>query len=188
MIVSLSGKPGSGKSTVAKKLASAIGYERVYIGRIRREAARKRGMTLAEFNAWSETHPEGDTEFDKRLEHIGKTKDNVIIEGRTAFHFIPHSLKIFLDISIEEGAQRIWNSIQETDAAERNEGSKLTSYEAVLDNVKQRIQSDNTRYQKYYQLDIFDKRHYDFFLDTTTLDPDDEFQRVYDFVRSKLRQ
>lgn len=186
MIVSLSGKPGSGKSTVAKKLASALGYERVYIGGIRREAARKRGMTLAEFNTWSETHSEGDTEFDKQLEHIGKTKDNIIIEGRTAFHFIPHSLKVFLDISTEEGAKRIWKSIKSTDAVTRNEGNKLTSYEAVLKNVKQRIKSDSIRYQKYYKLDIFDTSHYDLFLDTTRLNPDEEYQRVHDFIQSRL--
>jgi cytidylate kinase len=37
MIISLSGAPGSGKSTVAKKLAEELGWERYYMGGLRRE-------------------------------------------------------------------------------------------------------------------------------------------------------
>ena len=90
MIISLSGNPGSGKSTVAKRLAADLGFERFYIGRMRREVARKKGMTLAEFNKWGEEGNDADAEFERYVEELGKTKDNFIIESRTAFHFIPH--------------------------------------------------------------------------------------------------
>lgn len=186
MIISLNGKPGSGKSTVATRLAAALGYERIYIGGMRREMARRKGMTLQEFNAWSESHPEGDTEFDEYLTELGKTKDDFIIESRTAFHFIPHAIKIFLDVSVEVGSQRIWDAIRQG-AQDRNEGVNLTDYVAVENAVRARLASDQLRYQKYYHLDIFSPAHYDLFLDTTDLTPEAEYRQVWEFVQSRLK-
>ncbi|HCJ52535.1 MAG: hypothetical protein A2898_00900 [Candidatus Kerfeldbacteria bacterium RIFCSPLOWO2_01_FULL_48_11] len=187
MIISVSGKPGSGKSTVAEKLAAALGFERIYIGEMRREMARKKGMTLAEFNAWSETNSEGDKGFDEYIEKIGKERDNIVLESRTAFHFIPHSLKIFLEVSDEEGARRIWGAIQQQ-KQKRNEAPGLNNYEDVLSSVKKRLQSDTKRYQQYYGLNIFEPSHYDLYLDATTLSPEIEFNQVLKFVESKLRE
>ncbi len=187
MIISLNGKPGSGKSTIGTKLAAALGYERVYIGGMRRDMARRKGMTLQEFNQWSETHPEGDTEFDEYLTKLGKEKDNFIIESRTAFHFIPHSVKIFLDVTDEVGAERIWHALQTGDEESRNEAPHLDSYEAVLASVKDRLRSDKLRYEKYYLLDIFDPQHYDLFLDTSGLSIDEEFAKVKAFIESQAR-
>lgn len=186
MIISLSGKPGSGKSTVAEKLAAVLGYERIYIGEMRREMARKKGMTLAEFNTWSETHAEGDREFDLYIEKLGTERDNIVIESRTAFHFIPHAVKIFLDVSVEEGARRIWSSIEAGGNASRNEASGLTSYDDVLQSVQERLRSDSKRYRQYYGLDIFDRTHYDLYLDVTSLTAEEEFTTVLEFVRKKI--
>ncbi|MFH0804989.1 MAG: AAA family ATPase, partial [Patescibacteria group bacterium] len=122
MIITISGKPGSGKSTVAERLAAALGYRRYYVGAMRREAARKRGMTLAEFNTLGETDHRTDTEFDEQVRQLGQREDNFIIEGRVAFKFIPQSLKVFVDVDEAEGARRIWGSLQGASAAERNEG------------------------------------------------------------------
>src|SRR3989338_2786657 len=103
MIISLSGSAGSGKSTVAEKLAKKLKFPRYYAGGIRRAEAKKRGLTLAEFNTWSETHQEGDTIVDDFWQKLAKEKPgaNVIAEGRTAFYFIPHSLKIYLHVALE---------------------------------------------------------------------------------------
>lgn len=187
MIISLSGKPGSGKSTVAKKLSADLGYERHYIGGMRREMARQKGMTLAEYNKWGEEEGnDADAEFDKFVGDIGKTKDDLIMESRTAFHFIPHSLKIFLDVTPEEGANRIWKAIKEDSQPNRNEDANLKSEEDVLKSIHQRLRSDDFRYKKYYQLDIFDKKNYDLFLDVTKMSPEEEYQEVYKFVKEKL--
>ncbi|MBU0598335.1 cytidylate kinase family protein [Patescibacteria group bacterium] len=188
MIISLSGKPGSGKSTVAKKLAKDLGYERYYMGRMFREAAKKRGLSLLEFLKWAETDERGDKEFDKIVTQLGQTKDNLVIESRTAFHFIPHSLKIFLDIKEEEGAKRIWLSLQVQGQQTRNEDKNLKSYEDVLKSIKDRIRSETVRYQNIYGLNIFNKGHYDLFLDTTHLDKDKEYKQVYKFVQERLEK
>ena len=186
MIISLSGKPGSGKSTVAKRLAKVLGYQRYYIGGMRRQAAKEQGMTLAEFNKLGEQSDETDKVFDEYVAKLGREQDNFVIESRTAFHFIPHSLKIFLDVTPQEGAQRIWQGLQQEQSS-RNEAPNLESYAAVLASVHDRIRSDKTRYQKYYNLDIFDPGHYDLFLDTTPLDKEQEYEAVYSFVQQKIK-
>jgi CMP/dCMP kinase len=186
MIITISGKPGSGKSTVAKKLAVDLGYKRYYIGGMRREAAKARGIALDEFNKIGESSNITDKEFDDIIQRIGQQEDNCIVEGRLAFHFIPHSLKIFLDASDEEGARRIWGDLQKS-RDERNEGKNLNSYDEVVQSIRGRVQSDTLRYNKHYGIqDLFEKSHYDLYLDTTRLSPEEEYQAVYQFVQQRL--
>jgi len=50
MIITMSGKNGSGKGTVSKLLAEKLGYEYISIGNMKRELATAMGMTISEFN------------------------------------------------------------------------------------------------------------------------------------------
>lgn len=184
MIISLSGALGSGKSTIAQMLADKLGYPRYYIGGLRREAAQKRGMTLAEYNKLGETDIRTDQEVDLFQKELGNTNDDFIIEGRTSWYFIPHSLKIYLDVSPEEGARRIFGSLQQKN--DRNEDSNLNNWQDVLESNKKRIGSDRLRYKQYYDIDVYDTKNYDFYLDTTNLRPDQVFQAVFNFVKTNL--
>jgi len=58
MIISISGTPGAGKGTLAKNLAAELGWPVFSMGDLRRQAAARRGMTLAEYNKLGETDPE----------------------------------------------------------------------------------------------------------------------------------
>ncbi|NCN22588.1 hypothetical protein GW934_03820, partial [Candidatus Falkowbacteria bacterium] len=72
-------------------------------------------------------------EVDEYQKKLGETEDNFIIEGRTSWYFIPNSLKIYLDVSLEEGAKRIFLSLKAKN--ERNEASGLKSLEDVKASV-----------------------------------------------------
>jgi len=187
MIISISGKPGSGKSTVAKKLAKKLNYKRYYMGGLRRQAAREKGMTLAEYNRLGETDFSTDKTVDDYLEKLGQKEDNFIIEGRTAFHFIPHSFKIFLDVEAEEGARRIFKDLEKS-KQERNEAKNLDSFKDVLKANQERMRSDDFRYKKYYNLDVFNKKHYDLYLDTTNLSQKEEFNQVFKAVNKVINK
>lgn len=184
MIISLSGAPGSGKSTIAQMLADKLEWPRYYIGGLRREAAAKRGMTLAEYNKLGETDPVTDTEVDDYQTELGRTQDNFIIEGRTSWYLIPHSLKIYLDVNDNEGGKRIFSSLQQKN--NRNEDKELTSPEVVMESTQRRRESDRLRYRKYYDIDVNDPNNYDLYLDTTNLNPEEVFQAVYGWVQSHL--
>ena len=134
MIISISGAHGSGKSTLAKELAKKLGWPRYYMGGLRREAAEKKGLTLAEYNKLGENNPETDKEVDEYQRELGKTQDNFIIEGRTSWYFIPHSLKIYLDTSAEVGAQRIWKDIIEKGERKNERKNDKSKRKNGLDN------------------------------------------------------
>ncbi|HTW97083.1 MAG TPA: (d)CMP kinase, partial [Candidatus Methylomirabilis sp.] len=110
---------------------------------------------------------------------------NFIIEGRTSWHFIPQSFKIFLDISFEEGAKRIFGALQKDNS--RNEGKDLKTYADVLASIKARRESDKKRYAKYFGIDVFDLKNYDFVLDTTNLNIDQVFAKVFAAVEKEQK-
>ncbi len=185
MIISLGGAQGSGKSTIAEKLAAELGWPRYYVGGLRREAAKERGLTLAEYNKLGEDDPKTDFEVDEYQKKLGETQDNFVIEGRTSWFFIPHSLKIYLDVDLDEGARRIFSHLQQKN--DRNEDIDLSSLEDVKASNARRLASDKLRYQKYYGVNVNDKSHYDFYLDTTNLSPDEVLQKVLAFVQERLQ-
>jgi CMP/dCMP kinase len=182
VILTISGPPGSGKSTVADILKDRLNWPSYYIGGIRREMAKKRGMTLPEYNKLGETDPSTDTEVDDYQKNLGKTEDNFIIQGRTSWYFIPHSLKIYLDVDFEVGVQRIWKHMQ-TDTT-RNEGT-YNSIDELREGVKQRMTSDKKRYKEYYNVDAYDKTNYDLIIDTTHKTPEEVVEEILKHVKEQ---
>lgn len=177
MIITISGTPGSGKSTVGPRLAHDLGFERIYAGGIRREVAKKLGMTIEEFNTLGEKEDFTDKEVDEYLRKLGQEKDNLVIEGRTAFHFIPNSFKVFLDVEPRVGAERIYKQFQAGEGAERNEQA-YASVEEAMQKLRERCECDARRYIKYYGLDCYDKSKYDLVIDTTNKSTDDVMAEI----------
>ncbi|MDD5341776.1 MAG: cytidylate kinase family protein [Patescibacteria group bacterium] len=186
MIISISGKPGSGKSSVAEAIAREFGLKRYYIGGLRREMARQRGLTLEDLNRLGEREDFTDREVDEYQKKLGETEDNFVIEGRTSFFLIPRSYKIFLDIEVEEGAKRIWKDLQ-IHPEKRNEMANPKSLADVIASVKNRMASDERRYQKYYnKSDIFNPKNYDYILDTTKIGKEEEIKIVIEHIRKNV--
>lgn len=185
MIITITGDPGSGKSTIGKRLAETLNYEHYYMGQIRRDAAKKRGMTLTEYNKFGETNPETDFEVDDYQRELGKTKDNFVIEGRTSWFLIPDSIKLYIAVSPLEGAKRVFKHLQGENM--RNEDNELKTVEDVLASHKKREKSDALRYKKYYQKDCSDVNNFDLVVDTTNLNPDEAFNKVLEYVQQKIK-
>jgi len=184
MIISLSGAHGSGKSTIAQKLSEKLGWPRYYMGGLRREAAQRRGMTLSEYNKLGESDPSTDQEVDEYQKKLGETEDNFVIEGRTSWYLIPHSLKIYLDVDEEEGNRRVFGHLQQKN--NRNEDRNIENINDVRESLRKRLASDRLRYKKYYNIDVNDVKNYDFYLNTTNLTADEVFQSVYNFILKNL--
>ncbi len=186
MIISISGAAGSGKSTIAKMLSEKLGWPRYYIGGIRRQKAKEKGMTLSEYNKLGETDPGTDFEVDEYQKKLGEKDDNFIMEGRTSWYFIPNSFKIYFDVDEKEGANRIFKDLQ--NSQKRNEGQNLKSRDDVLKSMRARKQSDIKRYKKYYNIDVYDKKNYDYVLDTTNLSAKEVFDIIYALCSDLLKE
>src|SRR3989344_394030 len=189
MIITISGTPGSGKSTIAQILAKKLHAERIYVGGIRRELAREKGMTLLELNEYAKTHPETDVDVDKKAAEQArklntKAKD-VIVEGRVQFHFLPESVKLFIKVSPEEGARRIWKELQDAAAQQQRNEGKIESFEAMKKRIYQREEEDAARYQQYYGFDHRDESRYDFVLDTTTISAENAAETILKYLKKR---
>ncbi len=165
MIVTISGRPGSGKSTVGQMLAKRLKYRYFDVGKIRRAMARKRGLTLAEYNKLGESDPSTDIEVDEYQRNLGKDKDNFVLVSRLGYHFVPHSKRVFLSVNSREAAKRILND------ASRGPEEKAETLTQALKHISARNVSDLLRYKKYYQLNPFNKSNYDFVIDTSSKTP-----------------
>lgn len=177
MIITLTGALGSGKSTIAKLLAEKLEFKHYSTGDFMRAMASEREISILELSKLAETDKAIDKELDDRQVKIGKNEDDFVIDARLGWYFIPNSKKIFLDVSDEESAKRIFN-------ARRPEEQENTSMEQTLTNIKTRRESEKKRYLEYYGLNYYDKSNYDFVLDTTTLTVEQVLEKVFEFVNS----
>ena len=180
MIIAFSGDLGSGKSTIAKRVADEFKIPRFYMGQILRDLARDRGVTLVEFLKMGETDSSIDRDADDYVLKIAKENESFLIESRTAWHFIPNSIKIYFKVDPKEGARRIYEDIKKDD--NRNEDRDINSVEDVLESNKKRMLGDIGRYKKYYNIDISNLDNYDFVVDTTNLSRDEVFEKVVNFL------
>lgn len=181
MLLTISGLPGSGKTTVAKLLAKKLRVPYVSIGGLRRAMAKERGMTLEEFNALGETKGFTDKDVDRWQAKEAKRIGRGVYEGRLSFYFIPTSFKIFLKSNYATAAKRIFS---DPSSIRRFEGS-FTTIPQVVRSLKGRVASDTRRYIKYYGVDIFDPRQYDLVLTTTSKTPEQIVEKILAAIRSR---
>src|SRR5436309_447831 len=107
-IISIAGRPGSGKSTTAKTVAESLGFRHFSTGDLFREIGAQMGIDLLNANFEAEQRaPEIDRRVDGRLMDIEKHDDNLVIDSRMAWHFVPSSYKVFLDLDLTVAAGRI---------------------------------------------------------------------------------
>lgn len=178
MIITISGKPGSGKSTVVKIIAAKLGLKKYSIGDLRGKMALDRGITIDELNKVGEKEDFTDKKADEYQKKLGKEDDNFVIDGRLSYYFIPHSIKIFLDVDEGIGAKRIF-------AIKREDEEQEDSVEKLKDRLSKRVESDHKRYQKYYGIDFESKGNFDIIIDTTNISPEKIVDKVLSFIEQK---
>ncbi|MEX1087560.1 MAG: cytidylate kinase family protein, partial [Candidatus Paceibacterota bacterium] len=96
MKITICGLAGTGTSTTGKKLASVLEYEFISSGGIFRAKAAEYGMDLHEFEDLCRSDEKYDRAVDDEIATIGKSKDDIVVESRLAWYFIPDSFKVLL--------------------------------------------------------------------------------------------
>ncbi|HDM66885.1 MAG TPA: cytidylate kinase [Thermoplasmatales archaeon] len=161
--ITISGTPGSGKTTIAEILHRKLGIPFVSSGMIFRDLARKHGMSLADFGRYCEENEKVDRELDENQLELLR-KGDIILEGRLAGwlaykHGVP-AFKILIDADRRTRAERI---------VEREGGDVSQREKEIIE----RERSERKRYLNYYGFDIRDTSIYDLVIDSTNKKPDE---------------
>lgn len=157
MLLTISGLPGSGTTTVSRILAERHGLEMISAGELFRSLAKEYGMTLAEFGELAESDDSIDLKIDERQREIASTRDNVILEGRLAGHMAGKALKVWIKAPVEVRVNRI-------------AGRESGPFEEKLEETKEREASEATRYSTIYGIDIRDMSIYDLVINSEKWD------------------
>lgn len=176
MLITLSGLPGSGTSTVARTVASRLGIDHLDGGTVFRTLASERGLSLAEFALVAEADDSIDRALDERLVDRARS-GRVLLESRLAG---------WLATRAELPALRVWIACDEEERARRVGGRDGHRDDAALAANREREASERTRYLTYYGIDLTDLSIYDLVLDSTSVRPDDLVSRVVSAARERF--
>lgn len=177
-LITISGPPASGTSTLAEQLSENLDFELINGGDIFRELADEKNMSLSELSELSEEDDSIDKKIDGRLEEIiqshvqGSREPNgngLIVESRLAGWHSDGSadLSIYLDAPVDVRANRI------TDRDETEE------------ELRTREQSEAKRYQNYYGIDVTDTSVYDRVFETHKLTVEELMDEIYEEIPSQ---
>jgi len=169
MRITISGPPGSGKTTACSKLSEILGLEAVVFGKIFRQLAAEKNLTLGELGDMAEKDPSIDRMIDSRILDIARANEDIILESRLSAYMCARNgipaFKIYIDASPEVRMSRI--GVREGETVE----------EACAKTVE-RQRSEAKRYKMYYDIDIEDLSVYDLVVNTDDLDPDQVVETI----------
>lgn len=164
-IITIAGKPGSGKSSTSKAIAAELGYQHFSSGDLFRAISRDMGVHILQANLAAEKDEKSDIDsiVDQRLRDIGNSEDFIVIDSRMAWHWMPRSFKIYLDIDLLHASQRILQNID----PERLEAEHIpTNPEDYAISLKDRLDSEMRRYEMLYGVNPAELSNYDLVIDT----------------------
>lgn len=169
-IITLGGLPGSGKSSVKRILSEKLGYRSFSTGDFARELAGQHGMTIEDFNEKVAGEKSLDEEIDKELNRIEAEDNEMILDSHLAYHFVPSGFNVFLEVSLEVSAERIFNDKQSE--IRQKSGDVMETYDEALARTKKRIDNHNVRYMSHYGVSPYtDKDQYDLIINTEDKNP-----------------
>jgi predicted cytidylate kinase len=176
MLITISGLPGSGKTTVARLVARDLGLEHVYAGNIFRQQAEAQGLSLEDYVRRAENDPTIDRELDRQME-LRAARGQAVLEGRLAAFMAERAgaaaLKVFLNASEAVRAERITGR-EGGGAAER------------LREIQVRETSDHRRYLELYGVDYHDRARYDLVMETDRRTPEELAREIVDRARARF--
>jgi cytidylate kinase len=171
MHITITGKLGSGKSTVAKKLVEQYGFEIFSTGAILRAAAAERGMDVLELNKELSAKLDSDRSMDDLIDNTTirvaaeRKDDKLIFDSRMAWHFVPDSFKVFVTVAPCVAAERVMKDPRPGEPAE--------DVDELCAELVERSKVEQARFQALYGVDYYDYNNYNLVVDSSNRTPDE---------------
>jgi CMP/dCMP kinase len=183
-IITLSGKPGSGKSSTADKVAEMLNYTRYSSGDMVRQLLQRHHLTLAQYNERAKNDHGLDDEVDNMLRDLRNSQD-IVVDSRLGFYWIPESFKVYLDLDMEVATARIYkDAVSNTSRSGSGEGT--ASLMEVSQQVRARMLNEQQRFRTLYHVDPYDTAHFDLVIDTSRHSPQTVALAVFDTYKKWL--
>ena len=183
-MITICGGLGSGKSTTANELAHILNYKRFSSGDLFRQIALDLNLSVLELNQKAETDKHIDFLVDQKLRDL-RSENKIVIDSRTAFHWIPESFKVYLDLPPEIAKFRVLNSLKEDKNRQKTEQN--TTFENVYIKMQERFNSEQKRYWDLYKIDNTQKENFDVVIDTSKNDLNQVIQKILEEYQKWLQ-
>ena len=144
--VTISGHPGSGTSTLVNGLCQSLNWKQLNGGQVFRDMAEEQGLTLEEFGEKCKEDDSVDQALDKLLIETMLSPDSPeIVESRlSGWWAYMNNLQ----------CPRIWIDVSEQVRAERVVEREGGTIDEQLRLIRERMNSDASRYMQFYDIDI----------------------------------
>lgn len=154
LLITVSGPPGSGATTISERVAETLDVQRVDGGEIFRELADERDMSLTELQAKADADPEIDRRIDERLQRTaevwGASNKGFVLESRLAGWLAGNRADL-----------RVWLDAPEEARVERTRDRREMAAEMRVREV-----TEAGRFESEYGVDLDDTSFYDLCLNT----------------------
>jgi len=161
-IITIAGSLGSGKSSTARAVASALGFRHFSSGDLFRQLAAGRGESIEAMNISAEAQRDIDLKVDNLLREMYRTDEQLVIDSRMAWHWMPLSFKVFLVLDPNTAAERIFNHLRD----EGRMSEAATSIDEVRKSIDRRFASEQKRYAALYGVNATDPLNFDIVINT----------------------
>jgi cytidylate kinase len=165
-IITIAGSVGSGKSSTAKAVASALEFRHFSSGDLFRRLAAERGESIEAMNISAEVQRDIDLKVDDLLQQMYRTDQKLVIDSRMAWCWMPRSFKVFLVLDPDTAADRIFNQLTEEGRLSEN----AQSVEEVRRSIDRRFASEQKRYAALYGVNPTDPLNFDIVVNTKNND------------------
>lgn len=185
--ITITGDPGSGKTTFARQVAERTGYRLITTGNMFRELAMKKGISIAALNELAETQQEIDREVDEYIKGLNEAEENLVLDSRMAWRFLREAFKVRLSVDPAVAVERIFNDRERA----QSWNDSFPDMETAVEEVRRRRQSEISRYHALYGVDIGDDSNFDLVIDTSGCSRDeimDRFDSAFAAYRARLLQ
>ena len=173
--ITISGPPGSGTTTIAKRISERLEIPLISAGNLFRKLARERGMTVEEFGRYAESNPEIDLLIDKTQKEEAASLKACVVEGRLSGWMVDNAtLRVLIFAEDKTRFERI--------AKRERKPIEVAKRETLA-----RENIERERYKKYYGIEIDNWSIYDLIINSTSFLADEVVEVILKALEFRIK-